>query len=440
MIRTRIASLVPGRVAGVIETDPARSASGKLLLLRQEQLAAVTAPPAGVVLVEAAPFSHALIGWLGRGPPMGLIDAAHAGAWAPGERAVLDSAAGELRAAMPGAQVEPWHAPPPPATGTPVRTADGIEVWLNASVSGTAGVRRAIACGATGIGLVRSELLLPDAGAQPDAAFYRHALEMLLSQAGSLAVTIRLLDLAPDKWPDWLNGTGEAVVARHKLHGSQLYELPAVHGAMAAQLLALAAIAGARLRLLWPSGAGIEDFACWRDEARRILPAGVAVGAMVESPLELLALPRWLQRADFVSIGCNDLLAHLSAADRDDPAQRLLLDPYRPELFRFLGDAARRAGADLARVQLCGLLSQVDGLLPVLVGLGYRRCSVEPMLIPLLAQRLTGITLANCCSLAAAVCACESASAVRRLLGVPGDVPWGMVRDQGGAEHPGAPE
>jgi len=427
MEQTPIASLVPGRVAGTIETDPTCSGAGKVLLLSQAQLGAVTAPPAGVVLVEAAPFSHALIRWLGRGIPVGLLAAGQADAWQQGTAVVLDTAVGKFRAAPPGERLKSWRAPPAPKAGEPVCTADGTEVALSASVADEGGVRRAIACGAAGIGLVRSELLLPDGEARPDAKLYRPALSGLLTRAGPLHLSVRLLDLATDKWPAWLADAGAGTVL-HKRHGSQLFGVPVVHDVVAAQLEALAAIADQRLRVIWPSGARLTDFRRWRDDARRMLPAGIALGAMVETPLELLALRRWLRAADFVAIGCNDLLAHLCAADRGDPAQRLLLDPYRPELLRFLGDAAAAAGADLGRVELCGLLAQIEGLLPVLVGLGYRHYSVEPTLIPLLAETLANITLDHCRTRAGAVCACETAAKVRALLGVPSGRPWGLVR------------
>ena len=427
MQHTPIASLVPGRVAGTIETEPTRSGHGKVLLLRQAQLGAVTAPPAGVVLAEAAPFSHGLIRWLGRSIPLGLLAAGQADAWQQGTAVVLDTAAGELSAALPGEQLAPWRPPPAPAAGEPICTADSNEVALCASVADDAGVGRAIACGAASIGLVRSELLLPDGDAQPDAELYRRALSRLLALAGPLNLTVRLLDLATDKWPVWLAAAGAGTVL-YKRHGSQLFGVPVVHDVTAAQLEALAAIGDRRLRVIWPSGARLADFKRWRDDARRTLPAGIALGAMVETPLELLALRRWLRAADFVAIGCNDLLAHLCGADRGDPAQRLLLDPYRPELFRFLGDAAAAAGADLGRVELCGLLAQIEGLLPVLVGLGYRRYSVEPTLIPLLAETLANTTLDHCRARAGAVCACETVAKVRALLGVRSEVPWGLVR------------
>lgn len=187
--------------------------------------------------------------------------------------------------------------------------------------------------------------------------------------------------------------------------------------------------AAGRLRLIWPSGGRLEDFLRWRDSARSLLPASVAIGAMVESPLEILALGRWRDEADFLSVGCNDLLSHLTAADRDAQQQRHLLDPYRPELFRSFQAGAAAAANDLENVQLCGLLPQIEGVLPILIGLGFRRFSGEPAPIPL-ARSVVGQGLKDLEQLAARVCAAATSAEVRSLVRVDGYPTWGLVSDE----------
>jgi phosphoenolpyruvate-protein kinase (PTS system EI component) len=441
MKRTQIASLIPGRVVGQIERDPTRSGSNKIMLLRQDQLGDLSSPPGGLILVEAALFSHPIIQWLGRQVPLALMDPAQAAQWERPESAVLDCERGEIRAAEQGAVQEPWHGPAAsiPVLGRPVRMSDGTEIRLSASVAGATGVRHAIECGAASIGLVRSEYLLPENANRPTTHFYRRAFSELLALAEPLEVTIRLLDLAPDKWPARLTGADSGDRLRG-LHGSQLFGFRVVRDLVDAQLEALATVeARERLRLIWPSGGRLEDFRRWRDSASSALPTSVALGAMVESPLEMLALDRWSTHSDFIAVGCNDLLQHLCAAERDDPQQRHFLDPYRPELFGFLGDAAQRAGGDPARLQLCGLLPQIERVLPVLVGLGYRCFSGEATLIPLLADCLLGSTLRECETLATEVRAAGTSQEVRELLGIPREMPWGLVRGRSADGGPGLP-
>ena len=201
----RIASLVPGRAHGELERDPARSAGDKVLLLRQDQLGEIAVRPAGVVLMEAGPFSHALIQWLGREVPTGLVEADQTIQWKDREPVLLDSARGEVRPLAAEETPAPWSAPAAPTPGEPIATRDGISVRLTASVGGAPGARRAVVAGAAAIGLVRSEYLLPDDGAMPSAAFYRSSLSALLEAAAPLEVTVRLLDLGADKWPPWVS-------------------------------------------------------------------------------------------------------------------------------------------------------------------------------------------------------------------------------------------
>ncbi len=429
----RIASLVPGRAHGELERDPARSAGDKVLLLRQDQLGEIAVRPAGVVLMEAGPFSHALIQWLGREVPTGLVEADQTIQWKDREPVLLDSARGEVRPLAAEETPAPWSAPAAPTPGEPIATRDGISVRLTASVGGAPGARRAVVAGAAAIGLVRSEYLLPDDGAMPSAAFYRSSLSALLEAAAPLEVTVRLLDLGADKWPPWVS-RGRHGAALHGLHGSRLHAHSPVRGVVDAQLAAVRYLGAAgRLHVLRPSGGRLDEFMRWRDGARSALPSSVPVGAMVETPIEMLALDRWGTEADFVAVGCNDLLSHLSGAARDDPRLNDLLDPYRPELFRFLEDAAGRAGSSLERLRLCGVLPQVEGVLPILIGLGFREFSGETALIPLLARQVSRTTLGSCRDLAETVCAAPGSRAVRELVGAPIAGPWGLVTDRANA-------
>jgi phosphoenolpyruvate-protein kinase (PTS system EI component) len=284
-----------------------------------------------------------------------------------------------------------------------------------------------MASGAASVGLVRSEYLFPADASQPTAEFYGRSFSDLLNAAEPLEVTIRLVDLAADKWPEWL-ARSELTSAGSTLHGSQLFSYRPVGDVVNAQLAALNRTGSkSRLRLIWPSGGRLEDFVRWREGAAFLLPPGVPLGVMVETPIEYLALDRWASEADFASIGCNDLLANVCSAERDDPRQRDLIDPYRPELYRLLRDGAERAGSRLDLVQLCGLLPQIEGILPVLIGLGFRQFSGEPALIPLLARRAAERSLDSCEALAAGVCTAADSREVRELLGVPVGYQWGLL-------------
>ena len=145
---------------------------------------------------------------------------------------------------------------------------------------------------------------------------------------------------------------------------------------------------------------------------------GLSLGVMLETAGAALSVDRFLATADSVGFGLNDLMQSLFGADRDLPAAREHLDPYAPALYRFLRLTAELAAPGVNRVQLCGILPQLPGLLPVLLGLGYRTFSVDVAHAPYLARSVATRSSAADRGLAEAVCAAASSDAVADLLGV----------------------
>ena len=105
-------------------------------------------------------------------------------------------------------------------------------------------------------------------------------------------------------------------------------------------------------------------------------------------------------------------------ADRDRPELLRYLDPHAPALYRFLRDVVMTGGESTGRIQLCGVLPQLPGILPVLLGLGFRVFSVEASLLHSLAQSIGTTSLRACEGLAERVCAATSSREVRWLLGM----------------------
>lgn len=405
---------VPGQASGMLVVDPAQAGPGNVLLVGQQQIDVITAPPAGIIVREGAPLAHRMIRLLGMGVPTVLVDAGQAARLRPGQTVQLDGASGVIRTGPPPAQPAP--APTAPTPGQAVCTADGAPVQLLASVRNAAAAKAALAAGACDIGLVRSEFLQPASGQAPDESYYTRTLGELCAAAAPLTVSIRLIDTSPDKRPAWLPdipGFGATL----GLQGARLFDNPAVRAVVRAQLGAIAALAERhRLQVIIPYLTRYEELQRHADWVREQLPATIPVGAMVETPAAALDLTDWLAVADFVAVGCNDLMQGLFAADRDRPELAGFLDPYTPVLFRLLGQMAQAAGEQLHRVRLCGVLPQLPGVLPVLTGLGYRAFSVDAVHIPYLADSVRRVRLAGCGELASRVRAERTAAAVRALV------------------------
>jgi phosphoenolpyruvate-protein kinase (PTS system EI component) len=273
--------------------------------------------------------------------------------------------------------------------------------------------------GAESIGLVRSEFLQPGDGRRPDARFYETALRRICEAAAPLEVTIRLLDVAPDKFPAWLppaTSCGGVL----GMQGSRLFGHELVRSVLRAQLEAIDALSVEfGLRVLIPYLVRYEELAYRADEVRRHLSQQLPLGAMVETPASALDLARLFDYADFVALGCNDLMQCLFAADRDCAELRDYLDPYAPVLFRFLRQLAQTAGNRIEDIQLCGVLAQLQGILPVLLGLGYRAFSVEPSLLSSLRSTLKATRLADAVALADNVCEAARSEQVLEILRIP---------------------
>jgi phosphoenolpyruvate-protein kinase (PTS system EI component) len=330
---------------------------------------------------------------------------------------VLDGAAGRV---LPASIQADALTPKPPPVPASLHTGDGESVALRVSVRAADAARVAREQGAAGVGLVRSEFLLPAPGRIPDKHFYVQAFEGILAAAAPLPVTIRLLDLAPDKHPAWAAGLPDTGALGR--HGSRLYDDPLVRSVLDAQLAALAELCPRYpVRLLIPNVGTLATLTHWQRVVKDATqPCNVVVGPMLETVGAALLVDHFLAESALVGIGLNDLMQSLYGADRDMPQLRDELDPYAPSVYRLLGQVARLAGADVDRVQLCGILPQLPGVLPVLLGLGYRTFSVDVAHAPYLAQTVATRTCTQDRALADAVTAAASAREVRNLLGLAG--------------------
>jgi phosphoenolpyruvate-protein kinase (PTS system EI component) len=172
------------------------------------------------------------------------------------------------------------------------------------------------------------------------------------------------------------------------------------------------------IRVLIPYLVRYEELRYWVDLIRQQLSKAIPIGAMAETPASALDMANWFELIDFVAIGCNDLMQCLFAADRDRAELRDYLDPYAPLLWRFMQQIATTAEAQLDRIQLCGVLAQLPGVLPILLGLGYRAFSVESTLIPYLRQTITTTSVAEAQRLAKQICTVNESGQVLELLGL----------------------
>jgi phosphotransferase system enzyme I (PtsP) len=158
---------------------------------------------------------------------------------------------------------------------------------------------------------------------------------------------------------------------------------------MRMQLRALISAArGRELRVMFPLVASVEEFRqarllvdreiAWALRRGRPIPAVVRVGVMIETPALLWHLDALLPMTDFVSVGTNDLMQYLFAADRGNPRVSDRYDLLSPPALRALNTISEACAETGTPVSICGELAGRPLEAFALIGLGFSRLSMPP--------------------------------------------------------------
>ena len=348
----------------------------------------------GLVLEEGGQHSHVAIVARALGiPAVGHIDNA-TGVVDPGDPIIVDGALGEIHV-RPPADMEmayaervrirarrqaQYHA----LRDRPCVTRDGEPVSLMLNAGLMVDLPHIGETGAAGIGLFRTELQFMIAAAMPRSHEQIALYSAVLDAAGDRPVTFRTLDVGGDKVLPYMRTEQEENPALGWRAIRVGLDRPAL---LRIQIRSLLKAAGGRaLRVMFPMVATVEEF----DGARTLverelthlrrhahhLPERMEVGAMVEVPSLLYQLDELLERADFLSVGSNDLVQFLYAADRGNARVSGRFDEISVPVLRALKDIVDKCNAHHRPVTLCGeMASKPIGAL-VLIALGYRALSV----------------------------------------------------------------
>ncbi|MGZ9895883.1 phosphoenolpyruvate--protein phosphotransferase [Bordetella bronchiseptica] len=267
----------------------------------------------------------------------------------------------------------------------PAVTLDGIDIVLHANIELPEEAGLALACGAHGIGLFRSEFLFMGRPDLPGEEEQYEAYASVVKVMAGRPVTIRTLDIGADKTLD-----DEATVATNPALGQRAIRYCLARPEMfATQLRAiLRASAHGPVRVLIPMIAHMHEVHATYaalESARRELDARgqpyaarIEVGAMVEIPAIAIAIEPFAQALDFLSIGTNDLIQYTLAIDRGDHDVAGLYDPLHPAVLRLVANtinAGERAGKPVA---VCGEMAGDARLTRLLLGLGLTEFSMHP--------------------------------------------------------------
>lgn len=322
---------------------------------------------------------------------------------------------------------------PRPRSGEPTASRDGVRIRLDANIERLDDVDTAVAAGAEGIGLYRSEFLL--AGGPPDMAaedeqyeVYRHLVEHM----GHRPVTIRtfdvderqlarpLVDTALDaRWFPDQSRIGHAGLRGIRFGLAQ----PAI---FKAQLRALLRAAGhGTLRVMFPFVSSVQEVRAARvllDEARTelrtrgIASGELAVGIMIEVPSAAFMASLLAREVDFFTIGTNDLIQYTLAVDRTDERVSDRYEPLHPAILRLLRQVRRSAIHHGIPVSVCGEMASDPLLLRLLIGCGLTEFSMTPGAIAMARTVIQETSVADMRRVAARALTLGTADEIERVL------------------------
>jgi phosphocarrier protein FPr len=351
---------------------------------------------------------------------------------ADGTPVVLDGTQGTLRLRPGQAEMTAIHArqerlsarrrADAAAAHQPAVTRDGARIEVAANVGGVNDARHAVALGAEGVGLLRSEFLFLQRASAPSEDEQHEVYAAIARTLGpERPLVVRTLDVGGDKPLAYLPLPREENPFLG-VRGLRLQlERPEL---LRTQLRAiLRASSQGRLSVMLPMVATLAEFraakAILEQERERLGVRPLPLGIMIEVPAAALLADVFALEADFFSIGTNDLTQYVLAMDRGHPGLAAGVDGLEPSVLRLIGQAAR-AGREQGRwVGVCGGLAGDAQAVPILLGLGVTELSVSVPTIPAIKARVRELDLAACQALAQRALAAGSAAEVRALLPDP---------------------
>jgi phosphoenolpyruvate-protein phosphotransferase (PTS system enzyme I) len=287
----------------------------------------------------------------------------------------------------------------------PARTADGVELELLANVNSPDDARKAIAMGASGVGLFRTEYVYLTHPDVPDEEEQYVAYRDVIDASPKRYVTIRTLDIGGDKTVPYLGHTHQEANPFMGWRSIRLsFEHPEFFNTQLRAILRAATDAhekGGSVRIMFPMITALEEIRKLRAMVRRACQQlgdegkpclDIPLGMMLEVPAAAISITDMLPHVDFVSIGSNDLVQYLMAADRDNPKVSHLCQPLAPPVLRVLATVIKACQKAGKPVTLCGEMAGQPRPFVLLFAMGLRSFSMSPAFIPSMKELAAHLT------------------------------------------------
>ncbi|HWZ46414.1 MAG TPA: phosphoenolpyruvate--protein phosphotransferase [Candidatus Saccharimonadales bacterium] len=309
----------------------------------------------------------------------------------------------------------------------PAVTSDGHRIEVGANVSSTAELGPAFENGADGIGLYRTEMLFAVRDHAPSEEEQFTAYVQAVQAAGGKPVILRTVDIGGDKPVAYL----ELPAEENPFLGYRGVRIYAEHPKLIrTQMRAmLRASAFGRVQMMAPMVSSVGEVRWMRAQLGAIreeltaaniaFDASMPLGIMIEVPSAGFLIGPLCREADFFSLGTNDLLQYFFAADRTHAKVSGLASGRNPGFLAFLKQIVEGAHRHGKWVGMCGEMAADLVNLPLLIGLGLDEISVSGSEIPVIKERIAGLSFAHCQELLAQAMASQDATECEALLRQP---------------------
>ena len=308
---------------------------------------------------------------------------------------------------------------------TPAATVDGTPIELYANIELPQDMPEVLEAGAEGVGLFRTEFMFLNRKELPGEDEQFESYRAVAKAMRGRPVVLRTLDLGADKA---LNGSGESHTMPNPAMG-----LRAIRFCLAEPqifLTQLRAILRAshygKVKILLPMLAHAHEIdqtltliaqaKAQLDERGQPYDKEIQIGGMIEIPAAALALPIFMRRLNFLSIGTNDLIQYTLAIDRTDDSVAHLYDPLHPAVLTLVAGTIQTATRGGVPVAVCGEMAGDLQLTRLLLGLGLRNFSMHPSQLLAIKERILRTNLAEVHALAQRVLRASDAAKTRELL------------------------
>ena len=288
----------------------------------------------------------------------------------------------------------------------PAKTADGVALALEGNINGVQDAEAAANMGASGVGLFRTEYLYLTHRDVPDEEEQFEVYRDIIANSPNNSVTIRTLDIGGDKTVAYLgNDHNEA----NPFMGWRSIRLSFEHpDFFNTQIRAIIRAANefpeGKTRIMFPMVTTVEELRKLRAITRKAYATlesrgqtcrPMPFGMMVEVPAAAVTIDTMLELVDFVSIGSNDLVQYLMAADRDNPKVSHLCQPLAPAVLIILKSVIDACNRRKIPVTVCGEMAGKPKAFILLLGMGLKTFSMSPAFVPSVKQLAQMISVAE---------------------------------------------